>query len=246
MRAFLVLAIVAVFGLPAVASSPEEVVEWSRTGVPEEEILKRLKRDPPNRRLSAREAFKLKKSAGLSDAVVQALIGATTPPGRTKEIVMPSDEDLSDHEDASDGIGSRTFGIFEIGGGFTSVSVDDTSVMSARILPGLSVVASGVTVGVEGDFVVAPDRKGTSAIFGMAGAAFPLDKAEKRAVWMRLAGRVGYSVPDGVEGAVAYGFALSLLGRSGRLLAGAGMTATWSGEPAVSTIAVDLRLGTWF
>lgn len=36
------------------------------------------------------------------------------------------------------------------------------------------------------------------------------------------------------------------MGRTGKLLAGAGVTATWFGEPAVSVIGLDLRIGTWF
>ena len=134
---------------------------------------------------------------------------------------------------------------FELGGGFASTSIDsdpdaddggEVTISSGRLLIGVhGLIGRVVSLGATLDTTFGTGA-GTGSFFGVAGFALPSES-----VLLRLAFRVG----AGDRGA-AYGFEATCLGRSGRLLAGGGLTGTWTGDPTLSTFAVDLRIGTWF
>jgi len=303
----------------ALAALPDDVIEWVKEGVPDEQIITRIAQSPPSVRLGAHDALWL-KAAGVSDAVLKALIDASatapseppstlevlpepveppTRPPQPKLVVKTVKEIIAAHEDGastaeliravrglylrigradrnrleSAGVpysviraattswqpdapirdrsspqvdrvkgfdGKTTFGTFECGGGFSSVSLGDATTIVARLSPGLhAIIASAISLGVEADFSFAPGDAGRTMLFAVVGAGIPTASN----FLLRLAGRFGV---DAEDGAAAYGFSVAGLGRFGRLLVGVGLTGTWSGDPAVSVIAADLRIGTWF
>lgn len=316
MTRLLALVLIVVMGHPAIAASPDDVIEWTKAKMPEEDILERIRSDPSPARVSAHDALRM-KAAGVADAVLKALIEAgeradalpeepseepsvetpqpETPPGRViasvddiidahLEGVPPTEiarlvrganiRVLSDDRARMRAVGVPEFVIraaatpppkpaptrrpprretagnfsrdkfgdpgtisLELAGGFSSASAGDVTTSAGRFAPGLhALVASVLSAGLELDVRFGSGGSAKAALFGVAGVGVAGDST-----LFRAAARLG----GGGDGA-AYGFELVMLARGGRLLAGAGISASWSGDPVTSTVALDLRLGTWF
>lgn len=298
---------------PAIAASPDDVIEWTKAKMPEEDILERIRSDPSPARVSAHDALRM-KAAGVTDAVLKALIEAgeapmpepdtpppaeTDPPSPTPEQAITSVDGIIDAHLAGvppteiarlvrrsnirvrsdDRARMRAVGVpefviraastpppkppppptrrpardttdwsrdkfgdpgtisLELAGGFSSVSAGDVTASAGRFSPGLhALVASVLSAGLELDVRFGSGGSAKAALFGVVGVGVAGDST-----LFRAAARLG----GGGDGA-AYGFELVMLGRGGRLLAGAGISASWSGDPVTSTVALDVRLGTWF
>lgn len=95
MRLALVLAALLALCDSALAVSPDDVLQWTKAGVADEEIIARIRKDPPPNRLTAEDALRL-KSAGVSDVVLKALVEAGAPPTEQPPPTEPSTETPSE------------------------------------------------------------------------------------------------------------------------------------------------------
>lgn len=180
------------------------------------------------------------RAAGVPDEVILAAATRKAPRAPAKVPAAAMAQGYA----APDGFAESTTVLVELGGGFESLTVGDSDAITAlRLAPSLLVMLESIAVlGVEAEVVVTP-RAELGNVFATAGIAVPL--GSERTFLLRLVGRAG--VTKAAETGPVYGFALAGLGRSGALIAGVGLTANWSGgEPPVSRIALDLRIGTWF
>lgn len=215
-----------------VVATIDDIIDAHRSGVPEPELVDAVQR---LRLRIGRADLDRMKAAGVPDSVIVAARSGKPAP-RIARQETPDDDGF--------GRASGTF-IVEIAGGLQSISVGDFESTTIRLAPGLHALISGiVTLGIEGDFVFAPEAASSTSFFFVAGVGVPIGATNS--ALLRLAARLGYGKTGLADPGPAYGFEIAALGRAGALLAGAGLTATWSGDPAVTAIAMDLRLGTWF
>lgn len=87
MRPFVIALVMLMTLGRAVASSPDEVIQWTKAGTSDEQIIARLRKSPVTPALDAMEVLRLKNS-GVSDAVLRAIIG-TKPPEPPKVVPPP-------------------------------------------------------------------------------------------------------------------------------------------------------------
>lgn len=217
---------------PQIIRTVDDIIDAHRAGVPTAEIEMRVRGLNLKVLRADRERM---KAAGIPDSVIDAA-SRRVPPLASKR--TPSREP-----------GKKQFGdsgtvLLEFAGGVQSVSFGDETFTTVMLAPSIHVLAGVLALGVEGAFASSFGAAGHASFFGVAGVAIPL--GESRSALIRAGARVGYGAPDSGDGSVAYGFSVSGMGRSGRLLVGAGVTATWMGDPTVSVFALDLRIGTWF
>ncbi len=293
----LLVALMVFPALPAAAASPAEILEWTQAGVPEADIIARIRKDP-GLPVSADDVLRL-RAAGVSDEVLRALVNPSIadPPKsepipepiaptrviRTvDDIIKAHAEGVSNAElevvvrelqlrilrldrermllagvpeaiikaasfrpritsaattrEAENEFGASGTTTIELAGGFGS-TVGESSLSSGRLVVGLHrLLGSFVAIGTELEATFGTGGVGRALWFGTLGFEAP-----SKALLVRAVARVG----AGADG-VAYGAQFALLGRAGRLLAGANFNATWTGDPIVTILGLDLRIGTWF
>lgn len=91
---------------PAIAATPDEVLEWSKAGIPDAEVIARIRKSPAAS-VSTDELLRL-RAAGVSDEVLRALVGsadatetrkAETPPEVRTRVIRTVDDIIAAHAD---------------------------------------------------------------------------------------------------------------------------------------------------